>query len=345
MMKTRIAAIFAVLAFAATGFAQGVSKPQNTWIMSQESARYGWGKTGSTITNVIARITQPATLVFDAGMWTVSNSVTFDADMTIEMTPGCSFYIGTNVTMTFTDNDWLAGADRYFYGEGVATGTVHGMWGCMTNWNALTYAANYYLTCVGLDPESAFITATQGFGGDVYGTYDNLQIKTGVVTTVEILDGTITTNDLAGDIGTSLLDTNALYALLSPMFARVWFDAEQVVTQSDATAPTFFAWKTVDVTDWNVPSGVREVGGECRIAATDAGFGRASWRLRSDDTMTEIIPASVIVGGDTDVTNDVHVLWTCPVTTNAFDMSTVLEGAGGAMDQLQYHLIIRNYKW
>ncbi len=40
------------------------------------------------------------------------------------------------------------------------------------------------------------LTTSTSFGGDVSGTYDNLQLGTGVVTTTEIADGTIADGDI-----------------------------------------------------------------------------------------------------------------------------------------------------
>ena len=217
-MKKLIARIILPLLVATSSLAQsGSQKPQNEIIMSQEAARAGWGMNASTITNVITRNAGKYTeMIFDGGTWTISNHVQFSAGLTrVVIQPGTRFYVGTTNNLAFAGDDFQSGPDNIFYGPGVVTGTVNGLWGCWTNWNALTTPANYYLRCTGLNPQANFIETTNQFGGDVYGVYTNLQLGTGVVTTVEILDNTVATNDIntnvwtfVGSVVTNLATTN-----------------------------------------------------------------------------------------------------------------------------------------
>jgi hypothetical protein len=272
--------------------------------------------------------------------------VTWGNGIFIRPQQGCTFTLSTNTVMTFVRNDFAGHSDKIFFGLGTVTGTVYGVDGCFTNWNALTYTNLYYLNCLGYRPDLNYLDKTTVFAGDVFGTWNTLAITPGTIGAADIADGSVTSNELANSgVSPIDLDTNGLVSLIAPLLAPVWFDAEQVITQSDAAAPATFDWTTFDLTQFSIPSNAIQVGGECRISATDTDFGRLSWYTRRDDDMTELVPTSVLVGGTSDVTNDTHTLWVCPVSsTNTIDIKINREGFGAAdPDFLQYHFIMRWY--
>lgn len=217
-MKSKSLWIAAVLfTIGVNAFAQSNQKPVNEVIMSSVGMTTNT-RTAATITNLQATTwgTNRVTLVFDAGTWSFETNVTFPKHTAIRVENGCEWNVLTNVIVQMNTNRFWAGPQQTFRGSGMVTGVVYGMDGCFgAHWfNAATING---LRCLGQDPDTNYWQQSQQVGGDLYGTLDNLQIRTGAVTTVEILDGTITTQDMSA--ATITLITNAPIPTLAESYA------------------------------------------------------------------------------------------------------------------------------
>lgn len=139
--------------------------------------------------------TAAATFFFPHGSYSITNDLTVPGTVTFELETGAALAISSGKTLTFSGADLAAGSYAIFTGAGTVTGTVNSLTGCWTNWNGMS--GNYGLVCVGAD-----VQGEDEAGGDLRGTLGDLQLNTGVVTTVEILDYTVASNDIS---------TNAIY--------------------------------------------------------------------------------------------------------------------------------------
>lgn len=218
------------------------------------------------------------------GLYAITNSITWPLNSAIELAQNAVLWIYTNQVMTLRGNDLYATADPHFYGPGTVTGGVNGVMGCWPSWVEDT--VEDYLVCTGLDPTQSFWPTTNQVGGDLQGTLSNLQLGTGSVTTVEILDDTILNEDIAdGTIETNKLSTNVWNFVSDIAYGAaeyghttsnlVFFQVGTPASGSGSVIPFDNGWITTNapmtVVAWNVKSAWSEAL-NCFVAPHDGVF-------------------------------------------------------------------------